>query len=103
MPKAKAKPHRLVVVQNDHLTNWATSDKFLKEFPFLRQLQTALKARGRGCCGQKDKNRADALNKAKTNVAGLSSDKKRILKRLLNADKVRISYMRGRQKVNLTF
>ena len=103
MPKAKPRNSRLTVIQNSHLTTMAVDQKFLNEFPFLKVLQTAAKARGRRCCGNSDKGRAAALTAAKANLAALSGDKKRILKKLLNADKIRIRYKRGRQMVDLTF
>lgn len=102
MARVKPRP-RLVVIENSRLTSMSVDQKFLKEFPFLRVLQTAAKARGRGCCGNSNRRRAEALTAAKANLAALSADKKRVLKKLLGADKVRVSYKRGRQSVQLTF
>jgi hypothetical protein len=76
---------------------------FLDAFPFLSGLQK-MKKKGCGGCGRAGQARATALTSAKQTIAGMGSDKKRQLKRLLNAEQVRVTYKNsGGQIINLTF
>jgi hypothetical protein len=97
----------MVVVQDGTLSTMATSQTFLREFPFLASLQSAPKRRG-GCgtCNRGSKNsiRADTYMQAKRQLARMSPPKLTKLKALLDAQSVRIIFRddTGRT-VQLTF
>ena len=93
---------KLVVVEESMLMSMSHNQSFLTAFPFLQALQK-LKKRGCGSCrgGQA---KATALTSAKQTLAGMGSSKKRELKKLLNAEQVRITYKNsGGKIINLTF
>lgn len=97
--------NRLVFIEDGVLLSMALNETYLREFPFLNALRAATNS-GRPRCGrcQEDKNsRASILAAAKRTLAGLDSTRKERLKELLNAEKVRISYIDGKRSVERTF
>ena len=94
---------KLVVVEESMLMSMSVSKAFVSAFPFLSGLQK-LKKKGCGGCGRAGQAKATALTSAKQTLAGMGSGKKRELKKLLNAEQVRITYKdSGGKIINLTF
>jgi hypothetical protein len=97
---------KLVVIEEGLLANMAANALFVAEFPFLQQLKQSLPTNGKKpCCGHKSTVAATAFDAVKAAIAGLSSDRKRRLKEMLNAEQVRVNYrVPGTGKpVELTF
>lgn len=99
---------KLVVIEEGVLMVMSNSPTFVKEFPFLATVAAQARAKqkkrgGCGSCGRK-KDQAVLYGSAKKALAGMDSTKKRRLKELLNAERVRIVYRSGENKsVELTF
>lgn len=97
---------KLVVIEAGTLVGLAGNATALQEFPFLNSIkQTATRKPGCGSCARAKLNqkRDDAINSAKSHIAGLASDRKTRLKQILNAEKLRVSYMRNKKRITLTF
>ena len=99
---------RATVVVDDGLIMALLNDvKIAEQIPcFYNKREMFRKAAsGCGCCGQKklDKQRQEMRN-IKACLAGLSPDKKQLLKTRLNAETIRVFYVDGAGKtVQLTF
>lgn len=76
----------------------ANNAAFTKEFPFLKAVKSAPKKKGCGTCGASNRRRARAFTEIKQRLAGLAGDKKQILKKLLNTERVRLIYRRADNK-----
>ena len=104
--KATAAVRKLVVIEESLLVSMAQNQKFTKEFPFLKGLARYAASKG-GCggCGANRSNstKATVYTQAKQTIAGMGDVKKRALKKLLNAAKVRITYKQGARIVQHTF
>lgn len=101
-----AKPGRkLVVIENSQLVNMANQKTFLREFPFLKSLAGLNPKSCRPCKGGTRNQRqiTDAFASAKQTLAGMGDAKKRKLKQLLNARKVRLTYRMGSKVVQHNF
>jgi hypothetical protein len=84
------------------LSGMAANSTFLKEFPFLKRLNTdAAKKRG-GCCGANNK-RAALFTAAKQAIVSLDAARKKRLKELLNAERVRLMLKQGSKVREITF
>jgi hypothetical protein len=103
----KKPPRPMAVVEDSTLVSLAANPEAVREFPFLAGLATrAAKAGKRSCgsCGRGAAERAAVYGSAKATLAGLTGDKKKRLKEILNAQKVRITYRNSSKKViQLTF
>jgi hypothetical protein len=98
-----APKRELVVIEEGNLTSMARSQQFVAEFPFLTALANQTARSGRSCCGG-NVARQNAFASAKQTLAGMDSEKKRRLKELLNANKVRVVYTNtSGRRVELTF
>jgi len=99
--------HKLVVIQDNTLKNMAKQTRFTKEFPFLQSLNRLNQgAPKRGCGGCRSSNNrvSEVFAAAKRALASLPASKKRVLKELLGAKKVRVTYRQaGGKTVELTF
>ena len=96
---------KLVIIEEAMLVSMARSANFIKEFPFLREA-LSVEPTGGGCggCGHaSNTQRASVLTTIKQNLAGMADDRKQLLKRLLNTQKIRLTYRQGRQIVQHTF
>lgn len=101
MPEALRK---MVVIEDSMILSMAQNQSFLAEFPFLQGLTAAAKKRKGGCgsCGTANRERGQVLNAAKAAIAGMSSEKKKRLLKLLNTEKVRVIYNDGARTINRT-
>lgn len=93
---------KMVVVEEGTLAGMAANAAFTAEFPFLAPL--ANMGRNPGCCGKAAQERSKVFGAAKVALAGMSAEKKRRLKELLNANNVRVTYRTPTNRVvALTF
>jgi len=88
---------KLVILEEGMIIGLANNSQFLSAFPFLSPLKQLTTARAGGCgkCGTAAKQRGQLVQSAKMAIIGLGGDKKRQMKRLLNAEKVQIRYRAG--------
>ena len=109
MPRKPSPPIRkLIIIEDGLLSSMASNKQFLSEFPFLKGLQQYAQGRQPGCgtCGGAAKvNAAKAVvfTAAKQTLAQMGDSKRRKLKQLLNAEKVRVTYKSGSKIVQHTF
>lgn len=100
---------RLVVIEDSTLASMRNNPAIVAEFPFLKESATAGAAQriGRGCGGcagrRLSRARIEAATKLKQSLAGMGDDRKRRLKELLGAQKVRIAYRVGNRIVEHLF
>lgn len=94
---------KLVVIEDSVVLSMAQNQSYLAHFPFLAGLTAAAKKKG-GCggCGSGNKDRGLVLNAAKATIAGMSKEKKQQLLKLLNAEKIRVSYNDGARTITKT-
>lgn len=93
--------HKLLILENSVLHSMAASPAFLKEFPFLASLKAASKTKSH-CCPAAPKMNA-AIPAIKSALTALGAEKKKKLKQMLNAEKVRIRLQNGNRVVDHTF
>jgi hypothetical protein len=98
----------MVVLEDSTLTTMSLDSKIVAAFPFLGTLAKAVRKgpgkRGCGSCSRANNERDALLKQIKMTVAGLSSDKKRQLKEMLNTRSARVTYKNASGKiVQLTF
>lgn len=93
---------RMVVIENGLLASMAVNPNYLSQFPFLGGLSSPGKS-GCGSCGGANAAREVAFAAAKSALANMSQEKKDQLRKMLDADKLRVVYMDGNQKVMKTF
>ena len=96
----------LKTIEDSTILAMANSKKFTDEFSFLLKAQQVARKTSRTCstCDNGKKERTRVLQNIKAGLAGMGSERKRRLKELLNAKKVRISYTMASGKiVTLTF
>ena len=99
-----AQPQKLVILEESVLMNMAVNPTFVKEFPFLSGLKLAGKAStGCGRCGQKASNRVSVVNGIKSSIVSMGVAQKQKLKKLLNAEKVRVRVASGGKITEYTF
>jgi len=97
---------KLVVLEEGVLISLANQPNFLKHFPFLKALKGMSSTKTSACCGAAKKAndaRVKKLQQAKQTIGGMADDRKRLLKKLLNTKKARVSYKNGKKIVNHTF
>jgi len=87
----------MVTIEDTLLRTMASDERFLTEFPFLRELKPQAKKVGCGRCGKKKTSSDEPvlLNAARSQISAMSQDKKRKLLQLLNAEQARIRYSDG--------
>lgn len=98
----------MVVLEDSTLTAMSLDTVMVKEFPFLTTLGKAVrKGPGKkrcGSCNRASNERDSLLGQIKLTIAGLSGEKKRQLKELLNTKSARVTYKNASGKViQLTF
>lgn len=105
---ANKNPERkLVQIEDGIITGLAGRADIVKEFPFLglvsRKLNSRPKRPGCGKCSDRSAKGA-VYGEVKRAIAGLDSEKKNRLKKLLNTRKIRVLYLnKSRKLVELTF
>jgi len=96
---------RQVYIEDGGIAEMAGNSKFIAEFPFLSQINSA-GAQRRSCCGgggEAAQAKSEVFNTVKLQFTGLSDDRKRLLKKMLNAEQVTIKYRSGNRQLQLTF
>lgn len=83
-----------VTIENSLLSTMAANSMFVKEFQFLARLQNYKPNQKRGCgsCSRAGTTDSAVYNAAKMALAGMSADKKRRLRELLNTEQVAIHF-----------
>lgn len=84
----------LTVIEEGVIGGMAASDDYCREFPFLQQVRQWVATSSAGCqtCGSANTDRAEVFTAAKRAIAGLADDRLDVLKRMLNSEKVEITY-----------
>lgn len=93
--------HKLLILENSVLHSMAASPAFLKEFPFLAALKAANKTKTH-CCHASPRINA-AIPSIKSALTALGAEKKKRLKQMLAAEKVRIRLQQGNRVIDHTF
>lgn len=98
---------KLVIIEEGLLTSMASNANFLKEFPCLKPIQGVQSAPRGGCgsCGGRraGTERSAVYTQVKQNLASMGDDKRRLLKQMLNANQVRLTYKSGSRIIMHTF
>jgi hypothetical protein len=99
---------KLLLLDDLAIKQMLKNEAIVDAFPFLRGAAAKASKKASSCkpCAARSKNRANTADYAgiKAAIAGLSADRKRTLKQMLNAEEVRVYYTNiKRQKVKLTF
>jgi hypothetical protein len=99
-----AQAQKMVILEEAVLMNMATNPNFVKEFPFLSGLKLAAKSNtGCGRCGQRSSNRVSVVNGIKSSIVSMDVAQKQKLKKLLNAEKIRVRVASGGKITEYTF
>lgn len=100
----------LVTIEESTILGMLKNQPFLDAFPFLKQLKTNIETLGDcGSCRrnpatrQKLQRRKELLTSARHTFAHLPTPQKSVLKGLLGTRKVRVTYMSGTRRIQLTY
>jgi len=90
---------KLVIMEDGMIIGLSNNHQFVTAFPFLAPLKKLTKARVGGCgkCNSAAKQRVQLLNSAKMAIIGLGQDKKDQMKKLMNANKIQVKYLAGKE------
>ena len=101
---------KLVIIEEGLILSMASTERFFKEFPVLRQAQPLLNAtspRGRtscgNCLGDPLMQRDEIMSRIKMSLAGMPDDRRRLLATMLNAKHLRIIYRQGTRLSTINF
>jgi len=107
MPKPLPPVRRAVPMEESMLLSMAQSPQFVVEFPFLSRLAGYAVSTGPGCstCGGNAKSvqKQAAIDAVKLTIFEMPDEKKKTLKRLLNADRVSVILRIGQNVVERSF
>lgn len=95
---AKRKPAAEVEITSQTVRNMMNDPRFLQQLPFLRRIKQASQKRKKGCgCGRKTKPSSSQpdLEQAKRKLANMGPGQKAALKKLMQADQIRIPYRKS--------
>lgn len=94
----------LLIIEESVLTAMANNPNFIKEFGFLAGLKQIIKSRS-SCnkCNGNIARRVMLVNAAKQSLTTMGNEKKRRLKELLKAEKVRIRVQANGKITEYTF
>jgi hypothetical protein len=97
--------NKLIYLQDSLIEQLSRDEKYLREFPFLRGTTPTMKRGCRSCGGgQAARNRQQTYAAIKQAIAGLSGDRKRKMKEMLQTKQLRVIYRTGAGKIiELTF
>jgi hypothetical protein len=95
----------LVIIENSMIMAMMADAEIVSQVPCLQNINTAsTKKAGCGKCGRKNTAKALEYTSIKNCIAGMSSNNKRTLKKILDAHKVRIVYLNDTGRIiKLTF
>lgn len=99
---------KLAVLEDSVLISMANNSNFLAEFPVLSRLKGMATSRNSSCasCNKGTKaaaTRAATLNQVKQGLASMGNDRIVKLKSMLNAEKLRVTYISGKDIKQHTF
>ena len=96
--------NKLLMIEESVLLAMANNPTILNEFGFLKSLNQLRKTRKTcGKCNKAANKRIQIINAAKQSLVNMGVEKKRRLKTLLNAEKVRIRVAGGGKVTEHTF
>jgi len=99
-----AELNKLMIIEESVLLAMATNPNFVSEFGFLKALQQIKKTRaGCGKCNKSASKRIQLVNAAKQSLTSMGAEKKKRLKVMLKAEKVRIRLSSGGTVKEYTF
>lgn len=93
----------LVPLDDATIAAMASNQRFLVAFPFLTGIGRVASARTCGSCGTAAKERSAKFGAVKRAFAGMGEEAKRKLKEMLNAKKIRVTYLNDKKVIELTF
>jgi len=95
----------LVIIENSTIAAMLADAEIVSQVPCLQNIDASpVKKSGCGKCGRKNAAKATEYTSIKNCLAGMSSDNKRKLKKILDANKVRIVYLNDTGRIiKLTF
>ena len=95
----------LVIIENSMISAMMADSEIVSQVPCLQNISTApTKKAGCGKCGRKNAAKATEYTSIKNCIAGMSSNNKRALKKILDARRVRIVYLNDNGRIiKLTF
>ena len=94
---------KLVIIEDGLVSSMAADPAFVKEFPFLSSIAGMTPPRGCGSCRRGGVETGQAFSQIKQSLAGMSDDRRRLLKQMLNAQQIRLNYKSGKRIVQHTF
>jgi hypothetical protein len=95
---------KLLILEESVLVAMAGNPIFLKEFPFLSGLKLSEKTKSScGRCNRSSSRRLNSINGIKSSLIAMGVEKKQRLKKMLNAEKVRIRVANGGRVTEYTF
>lgn len=99
-----AAQHKLLILEESVLITMANNPNFQSEFAFLKGL-TKLNGKRTGCgkCNRSAGKRLTLVNGAKQTIVSMGAEKKRRLKQLLKAEKVRVRVANNGKVTEYTF
>ena len=96
--------HKLLILEESVLITMANNPNFMTEFGFLKGLKNlGAKSTGCGKCNRNAGRRITVVNGAKQAIVSMGAEKKRRLKRLLKAEKVRVRVANNGKVTEYTF
>jgi hypothetical protein len=101
-----AEPTKLLIIEESTLAALASNPTIVQEFPFLSGLNAtpaAPKTGGCNKCSQKGNRRIAVVSGIKQSLIALGAEKKQKLKKLLNAEKVKIRVANNGRITEYTF
>lgn len=89
----------LVIVEDGILAVMAASAAYTREFPFLKGLTSKAGKPACGKCGSSNRDVSQLFRQAKATIGSLPSERKRKLKEMLGAERVRVTYISPQKRV----
>lgn len=99
-----AAQHKLLMIEESVLITMANNPNFIREFGFLKGVQQ-LRSKKTGCgkCNRNAGQRINLVNGAKQTIVSMGAERKRRLKQLLKAEKVRVRVAHAGKVTEYTF
>ena len=97
--------HKLLIIDEGVLLGMAGNPGFIKEFPFLKSLAKTHNQKSTGCgrCNRSAQRRVAQINGAKQSIVTMGAERKQRLKKMLNAEKVRVRVANAGKVSEYTF
>jgi hypothetical protein len=97
--------HKLLIIDESVLLGMAGNPTFVKEFPFLKSLAQMHNKKSTGCgrCNRSAQRRVTQVNGVKQSIVTMGAERKQRLKKMLNAEKVRVRVANAGKVSEYTF